>query len=410
MNLVGKTFNHIGDPAMKTNLLISPIKATQERILENCQEFLSGVNAELKNFQIEITNDNLMSEPYRLVFIGSGGAAAAFRDLFHKTEGPYVLLSTQYNNSLPACMEILSYINDHGSKGQIVYGTYQEIARKLESLDRIFRAKEKLMNMTFGVLGTPNVLINSESDPEVLKESIGINTVEISMKEVMDAISEKSYPENKYTEMLMSVAPDKKEMEKSLYVYGGIKRLVDKYHFDGIALRCFDLLEPIKTSGCIALAILNAEGIYAACEGDTRSLLSMAVLGEISGEPCFMSNPSRLNTEKSTMLFAHCTLPINMPETYSLDTHFESGISIAVRGEFTSGDFTLFKCRENMRDYFVQKGEFVSCPHEELFCRTQLELKIDDWQTYLIKPLSNHQIICKGNWTEEVDEFFSWLK
>lgn len=394
---------------MKTNLLISPIKATRERILENCKEFLDGINKELKGFQIELTEDDLDSEPYRLVFIGSGGAAAPFKKLFERTEGPYVLLSTQYNNSLPACMEILSYINDHGAKGQIVYGTYEEIARKLERLDRIFRAKSRLSNMTFGVLGTPNVLINSEADTVVLEKTLGIKTVEITMDEVLASIAEKDYPRNNFTETLLNIASDKTEMEKSLNVYGGVKRLVEKYGFDGIALRCFDLLEPIKTSGCIALAILNAEGIYAACEGDTRSLLSMAVLGEISGEPCFMANPSRLDTIKSTMLFAHCTLPINMPESFSLDTHFESDISIAVRGEFKEGDFTLFKCRENMKQYFVQKGEFVSCPKEKLFCRTQLELKIDDWHTYLTRPLSNHQVICKGNWAEEVSEFFSWL-
>ena len=394
---------------MKTRLLISPIKATRARILETCDEFLKGVNKELQSFQIDITEDSLDDEPYRLIFIGSGGAAAPFKELFHKTHGPYVLLSTQYNNSLPACMEILSYINDHGEKGRIVYGTYKEIATKLERLDRVFRAKKSLSEMTFGVLGNPNFLINSEADPDVLEKTIGIKTVEIPMDEVFESISKKEYPENEYTKMLLSLCADKSEMEKSLYIYGGVKRLIEKYGFSGIALRCFDLLEPLKASGCIALAILNAEGIYAACEGDTRSLLSMAVLGEISGEPCFMANPSRLNTENSSMLFAHCTLPLNMPSSFSLDTHFESNMSIAVRGEFHHGDFTLFKCRENMKDYFVQKGELISCPREELFCRTQLELKIEDWESYLTKPLSNHQVICKGNWTEEVKEFFCWV-
>lgn len=394
---------------MKTNLLISPIKATRERILTSCREFLEGVNNELKSFNIEVTEDPLNNEPYRLIFIGSGGAAKEFKEIFKKTDGPYVLLSTQYNNSLPACMEILSYINDHGKKGQIVYGTYSEIAKKLEKIDRVLRAKSNLSNMKFGVLGSPNILINSEADPTVLEKTTGIKTIELSMDEVLEEIKRKSYPENEYTRCLMDKAVNKGEMEKSLCVYGGVKRLIGKYGFSGIALRCFDLLEPITTSGCIALAILNAEGIYAACEGDTRSLLSMAVLGEISGNPCFMANPSQLNTTTSSMLFAHCTLPLNMPESFSLDTHFESGISIAVRGEFSKAEFTLFKCRENMKDYFVQKGEFVSCPREELFCRTQLELKLEDWESYLTKPLSNHQIITKGNWTEDIKEFFSWI-
>lgn len=394
---------------MKANLLISPIKSTRERILASCREFLGRLNHELSSFQIEVTTDSLDNEPYRLIFIGSGGTAKEFRDIFSRTKGPYILLSTQYHNSLPACMEILSYINDHDKKGQIVYGTHCEIAQKLENLNRIFHTSDSLSKMTFGVLGSPNILINSEADPVVLEKTTGIKTVELPMNEVLSEIKKNSYAENEYTKLLMTRAINKDEMQNSLFVYGGIKRLVEKYGFSGIALRCFDLLDPIKTSGCIALAILNAEGIYAACEGDTRALLSMAVLGEISHKPCFMANPSRLDTERSTMLFAHCTLPLNMSEKFTLDTHFESGISVAVRGEFTSGEFTLFKCRENMKDYFVQRGEFVSCPNEELFCRTQLELKIADWQIYLSNPLSNHQIIAEGNWTEDIKDFFSWV-
>ena len=38
-----------------------------------------------------------------------------------------------------------------------------------------------------------------------------------------------------------------------------------------MTVRCFDLLGRIGTTGCLALAILNAEGIPAACEGDREN-------------------------------------------------------------------------------------------------------------------------------------------
>ncbi|MCP6606349.1 hypothetical protein NL500_29585, partial [Klebsiella pneumoniae] len=79
-------------------------------------------------------------------------------------------------------------------------------------------------------------------------------------------------------------------MERALNVYGACRRIVDRYALDAITLRCFDLLEPACITGCLALGILNAEGIWAACEGDSRSLVSMVVIGELTGQSVFMAN------------------------------------------------------------------------------------------------------------------------
>ena len=57
------------------------------------------------------------------------------------------------------------------------------------------------------------------------------------------------------------------EIEKALNVYGGCQRLIEKYKLDAITVRCFELINYVPTTGCLALAILNTEGIPAACEG-----------------------------------------------------------------------------------------------------------------------------------------------
>lgn len=122
-------------------------------------------------------------------------------------------------------------------------------------------------------------------------------------------------------------------MDKALQVYGALKRLIARYDLTGVTVKCFDLLGRIHTTGCLALALLNAEGIPAACEGDQKSLVSMAVLEALTGQAGFMANPSCMDPEKSEIIFAHCTLPINMPDSYHLVTHFESGIGVAVSGD-----------------------------------------------------------------------------
>ena len=174
------------------------------------------------------------------------------------------------------------------------------------------------------------------------------------------------------------------------------------------SLRCFDLLDPYKASGCLALAILNSMGIPASCEGDTRSLLSMVVMSTLTGQPCFMANPSRIDMDRKEIVLAHCTLPLSMVDSYSLTTHFESGISVAVKGEFADDTYTLFKCREDMRTYFVQKAAFVENLNECDLCRTQVRLRVEDVDSYLTHPLSNHQIMVRGDHVDEVNELFKW--
>ena len=46
----------------------------------------------------------------------------------------------------------------------------------------------------------------------------------------------------------------------------------------------------------------------------------------------FQANPSSINPETGEIIFAHCTIPLNMVERYELDTHFESGIGTGIRG------------------------------------------------------------------------------
>jgi L-fucose isomerase-like protein len=49
-------------------------------------------------------------------------------------------------------------------------------------------------------------------------------------------------------------------------------------HVDAVAVRCFDYLEELQTSGCVALAELNDSGVVAGCEGDVASTVAMVLL------------------------------------------------------------------------------------------------------------------------------------
>ena len=347
-----------------------------------------------------------------LVFIGGGGTEGRFKAVLDRLPRPVFLMTTGYNNSLAASMEILSYLQQQNIKGEIIHGSTEKMAARISTLATVFAAKKKIHNMRLGSVGKPSDwLISSDVDAALSREKNGIEIVDISMEEFFAEIAKKEYEDNVWTKMVKEKNWHPQDTELCCEIYGALRRLVDKYRLDGVTVRCFDLLGPIKGTGCLALAVLNAQGIYAGCEGDMPSLISMAILGELSGKPVFMANPSRILSDSNEIIFAHCTLPLNMPTEIELMTHFESGLGVAFRGRIQEGPCTIFKTSGLLDRYFVKAGTLAENLCETNLCRTQIRIGLDeeDLNYFLTRSIGNHHLIVNGDYEELVKEFYKWL-
>lgn len=347
-----------------------------------------------------------------LTFIGGGGTEGAFKKIVDQLPRPVFLLTTGFNNSLAASMEILSYLVQNDIKGEIIHGSEERMAHRIAVLARVFAARKKIAELRLGCVGKPSDwLISSDVDRQASKEKNGIEIIDIPMEEFFEEIKKKEYTDNRYTEMIKARNWHPQDTELCCQIYGALRRIVDKYHLDGVTVRCFDLLGPIKGTGCLALAVLNAEGIYAGCEGDTPSLISMCVAGELSGQPVFMANPSRILSDENDIIFAHCTLPLNMPTEFELMTHFESDLGVAFRGHIQEGPVTIFKTDGLMKEYFAVAGQLEENLKETNLCRTQVKIHLDEetLNYFLTESIGNHHLIVTGDWVELIDEFYKWF-
>lgn len=181
-------------------------------------------------------------------------------------------------------------------------------------------------------------------------------------------------------------------------IYGALCRLIARYRLDGLTLRCFDLLTEVGNTGCMALAILNAQGIPSSCEGDVPALISMLIGHALTGCCGFQANPARIDPLSGEMLLAHCTVPLDMIRRGEYDTHFESGIGVAVRGELPEGPVTIFKVAPDLRQCFAADAELVRNQAERDLCRTQVVLHAPGTARYfLTDSIGNHHIILPGH-------------
>lgn len=271
-----------------------------------------------------------------------------------------------------------------------------------------------LEGVKLGVVGRPSDwLISSDVDYASAKAKLGLELVDVPMEELLAEISRREYdlPDGV---SLNALGPQKygkaiteKDMELSLSIYGALKRIVGKYSLDGLSLRCFDLLNAVGSTGCLALAILNSEGITATCEGDVPAMITMEVCKRICGTPGFQVNLSRISN--GTALFAHCTVPLNLVKDYCYDTHFESGIGVAVHGEFATGPATIVKIGAGLDEYIAEDVELAANSYGDNLCRTQVLIRGAEGKDFglsayfLTSSLGNHHVIVPGKWASELN-------
>jgi len=343
-----------------------------------------------------------------LIYVRTGGTEGIFRrilpELQAKSSRPFYLLTSGKSNSLAASMEILSYLQQHDIKGEIIHGSTDYIAQRINVLERIETAIKQLHGTRLGIIGEPSDwLISSHADKVQVREQLGIELVDIPIQALLEAIEKKD-------EGAMDASSERAEIQQALpgaqRIYEALKDIINDYRLNGFTLRCFDLLTAVKNTGCLALAKLNAEGYVAGCEGDVPAMLSMMIVRSLLGISGFQANPSSINPETGEMVFAHCTIPLDMVEKYEYDTHFESGIGVGIRGFMKEGPVTIFKVSGDLSRHFVAEGHLVSNQSKPDLCRTQQVIKLyDKSQTgyFLKNPIGNHHIIVPGHHKELIE-------
>ena len=383
----------------------------EEYVNSTLQGFLADIEEKLgekfENVSLEDFNQN---EYFPLIFIKSGGVEGKLKQIFKQIKRPYLLLSSGLHNSLAASLEIASFLKQKGKRVEIIHGDSDYIATRIKELRKIFQVKNKLVSIKLGVIGKPSDwLIASEVDYKKVKDTLGISLIDVEMDEMVKEIDQSHHFAHPKINDIKNKGFDSKSIEGALKIYNGFKAIVNKYKFDGITVRCFDLLEIYKNSGCLGLSLLNDEGIIAGCEGDIPALISMVILHYLTDEPVFMANPSSIDIDKNEIILAHCTLPLNMSDEFYLKTHFESGLGVGIKGIIEEGEATIFKLSGDGKNYFVSGGEIIENLNKESLCRTQIRMKVDeDIKYFLQNSIGNHHLICRGDYSRLVREFFKW--
>ncbi len=202
-------------------------------------------------------------------------------------------------------------------------------------------------------------------------------------------------------EKMSLISPDRDEddLREAAKMYIALKDICTKYTLSALTLKCFDIIGSCHTTACLAMAMLNSEGIVCGCEGDIPALWTMVYANVVYGQPAFMANPASTSRSELTVDLAHCTIPLSMVHGYRLPSHFESRSGIGVAGSVPSGSYRLLKiCGSGLDRLYSAEGDIIMNTNIPQRCRTQVRFKFRnerDFNDFLTVCKGNHLVIVK---------------
>lgn len=346
-----------------------------------------------------------------VVFVVTGGTELQILQTarFDARE-PVLLVAHPGHNSLPAALEVLARVRQQGMRGEIHYlrgpadeGGFQRLAEAIH--DRAVR--RALQESRVGLVGEPSDwLVASTPTIEAVKAVWGPTVISIPFESIL------SEPDEEIVARGEAIARDFRAGAQALVepaetallaagrVHAILRNVAEAERLDAVAVRCFDLVVRKRTTGCLALAQLNDEGVVAGCEGDLVATVAMLWLHRMIGKTAWMANPSRIDLERGILSLAHCTVARSVIGAYRLRSHFESGLGVGIQGTMPPGPVTLVRIggarMEQLRA--IDGGLLRNTDHPDL-CRTQVEIDVgrDVLQDLLAQPLGNHMVVVSGH-------------
>ncbi len=340
--------------------------------------------------QVEFVDSN----PEVLVFLTGGSERIALESV--QEYGFYLLLASADENSWAAATEVKAWMNQNNISSILVDQSSSYAAELIDNLFHVKNGLSQLKGKKFGLVGSSSDwLVNSNVNPFLIKTKLGVEQVDIPWSNV--DIEKHKEVDADFINFFKSSAHNG-SLQAAGSVYETLTDLIRKNSLDALTVECFTFVNSCNTTACLALSKLSMDAIPAGCEGDVCSMLGMMITYELFGIVPWQANVSFVKNQKVT--FAHCTAPANILQHFELDTHFETGKGLALKGELKAEEVTILRLDHTLSKMFIAKGKVSKSQSKGAMCRTRVTVDVDEKAaSYFINyPLGNHHLIVPGDY------------
>jgi len=335
--------------------------------------------------------------------------------LVYKTVTPYnkpvLLIANDKHNSLASALSVRARLLDKGYRVKLIYyNDKNELLEKFTYFYRAIMAADLLRNMR--VLEVSNG-DKPSNDVIFFEKFIGFNVIHVNYDELMNV--SKSMSETDYLELVKHISDyidlsgiDSSYLKELISLYYGLRKLVVENRANAVSIDCFPLVIRYHVTPCLAVAMLNNDGIPTACENDYYSLLILSLSLSLTGYPGWIANPS--GARRDYLRFAHCTIAPLIGHNCYLMPHFETGYPYAVVCNMRHKRGVFARLNKKLEKLVVIKAKIIESGHlEPGYCRTQSIVDMGPYSADLFveEAVGNHHVFIP--WVKGLDKMLKYV-
>ncbi len=218
------------------------------------------------------------------------------------------------SNSLCAGIMHNSHLKRAGVDAKFIFGNPEEMVDELKALIKALRAITYLKNSKLGIVGyrAPGFYVSGHNEMKLHAE-LGVQTFHVDLSSVMgeveriaDEAAEEVIQRYGFT-LAENVVENRAALLKTVKVYLALRKIAEEKSLDILAVKCWPEF-PFEqgVSVCLALSLLNDNGIITACEGDAYGAVTMLIQDLLGEGPEFFNDIIQIDEDNNHMLFWHC--------------------------------------------------------------------------------------------------------
>ncbi len=299
---------------------------------------------------------------------------------------------------------------DHGGVHveDVVVDDSEELLWRLRGL----YALKNFLGARIVALGGPWGKYSPEA-PQVARDRYGIEIIDVPYEAIASRVKAAQQDRDlaarvqQWADRYLALPNTTLETDKSFLVntfllYWVFKDLMREHDAPAFTIRgCMGTILPMaQTTACLALSLLNDEGVMAFCESDFVIIPAGILLHYTCGRPVFLHNSTFPHDGLVTC--AHCTAPRRLDgtryEPARILTHYESEYGAAPKVEMPVGrQVTFINPEYSTGRWLGFTGIVRSNPFYDI-CRSQQDVEIQgDWRRLLNEVRDSHWMMAYGN-------------
>lgn len=356
-----------------------------------------------------------------VIFAATYATCLCSAAIVKRFKAPAVIWAAPVRYALATSGLANSYLRERGYPVRLLCAPPDDpsVRPEIEMIARAAHAQRQSRKTRIGIIGKPSNLMSLSLpyDSTLLRKKLGAQLVKIgipALDKALKSVDEKEVEKqaSAYQEKF-SVKIGHETLAKAVRFDIAVRKFVEKYHLDGIALECWTNLFPkYGINPCLG----HLEDLTVGCEGDVTNLTGSLILKSINGVNPYLTDILGVDPKSKMITFSHCAAPVSLAKDSSNITVIErtdeerKGNTAFAHFDFKNGPVTAVRFYgKDLGKVHVTWGELVSTEDYPFGGGIKLDvLSNGNAANFMNNVCGNHYLVTYGDIRPELRLFAEW--